>query len=166
MVRQTPAMASLAETAPVFVEMAHRIVWATAATVDDQGRPWSRVLHPLWSWDGRSLTGIVATSPLSPKRRQLDAHPYVSFTYWHPNHDTCTAQCRATWDLSEEGRLAGWEAFATAPPPVGFDPAIVAGWETPLSPTFGILHLEPWRLQVLPGSVMLGGAGEVLVWQA
>ena len=28
----------LARVAPAFVEMAHRIVWATVATVDPQGR--------------------------------------------------------------------------------------------------------------------------------
>ena len=38
----------LSGTAPAFVEIAHRIVWATAATVDPQGRPWTRVLHPIW----------------------------------------------------------------------------------------------------------------------
>jgi hypothetical protein len=38
----------LAEVALAFVEMAHRIVWYSAATVDSTGRPWSRVLHPIW----------------------------------------------------------------------------------------------------------------------
>jgi hypothetical protein len=31
-------MAELAQVAPAFVDMAHRIVWATVATVDPQGR--------------------------------------------------------------------------------------------------------------------------------
>ena len=43
-------MTTLTEIAPDFVAMAHRIVWATAATVDPQGRPWTRVLHPIWQW--------------------------------------------------------------------------------------------------------------------
>ena len=47
-------MDSLEVTAPAFVEMAHRIVWATVATVDERGRPRSRVLHPIWEWDGTS----------------------------------------------------------------------------------------------------------------
>lgn len=51
-------MATLAEIAPPFVEMAHRIVWASGATVDDRGRTWTRVLHPLWTWDGEDLTGL------------------------------------------------------------------------------------------------------------
>jgi hypothetical protein len=39
-------MSDLSSVAPAFVEMAHRIVWATVATVDSQGRPRSRILHP------------------------------------------------------------------------------------------------------------------------
>ena len=151
--------------APAFVEMAHRIVWATAATVDEQGRPWTRVLHPLWTWDGDALTGIVATSPQSPKRAHLDAHPHVSFTYWHPNQDTCTAQCHASWDHSDAGRQAGWEALASAPSPVGYDPALIPGWDDPTAPGFGILRVTPWRLRVMPGTVMLAGHGEILRWR-
>ena len=45
-------MNTLVEVAPAFVEMAHRIVWSTAATVDNEGRPRSRILHPIWLWDG------------------------------------------------------------------------------------------------------------------
>lgn len=159
-------MTSLAEIAPAFVEMAHRIVWASGATVDPSGRPWTRVLHPLWTWDGAALTGIVATSPLSPKAAHLRAHPHVSFTYWDPSHDTCTAQCSAEWDASPEGRAAGWDALATAPAPVGYDPSIIPGWDSPESPTFGILRLTPWRLHVMPGAVMLRGEGSVLTWTA
>ena len=45
-------MAELATVAPALVEMAHGIVWCSVATVDSQGRPWSRILHPIWQWDG------------------------------------------------------------------------------------------------------------------
>jgi hypothetical protein len=155
----------LERVAPAFVEMAHRIVWAAAATVDPQGRPWSRVLHPLWTWDGEALTGIVATSPLSPKRAHLDAHPSIAFTYWEPSHDTGTAHCDAEWDTTDDGVAAGWAAFASAPAPVGYDPGIVPGWDEPASPTFGILRLRPWWLQVMPGTVMLEGKGELLRWR-
>ena len=56
-------MNNLTETAPAFVEMAHRIVWCSAATVDAQGRPRSRVFHPLWQWDGAKLIGWICTNP-------------------------------------------------------------------------------------------------------
>ena len=157
--------APLERVAPAFVAMAHRIVWAGAATVDAEGRPWSRVLHPLWSWDGAELTGIVATSPLSPKAAHLAAHPHVSFTYWHPSQDTCSAMCDAEWDPGPEGRRAGWEALATAPEPVGYDPAVIPGWDAPESPAFGILRLRPWRLHLMDGTVTLGQGGDLLTWQ-
>ena len=48
---------SLSEVAPAFVDMAHRIVWCTAATVDRANRPRSRVLHPVWEWGDGVLTG-------------------------------------------------------------------------------------------------------------
>lgn len=54
-----------------------------------------------------------------------------------------------------------------APEPVGYDPAIVPPWKDgPLSPAFAVLRLKPWRLRVFPGSVLLGGGGDVLTWQA
>src|SRR3954468_23225782 len=111
--------------APAFVEMAHRIVWATAATVDTAGLPSTRILHPVWEWDGTSLVGWIATSPLSLKARHLAIEPAVSLTYWTPNQDTCTATCATAWELSPEEREAGWKRFAEAPAPVGYDPKIV-----------------------------------------
>jgi hypothetical protein len=157
----------LAQVAPAFIEMAHRIVWCSAATVDTEGRPRSRVLHPIWEWDGESLTGWVATSPLSPKRADLDRTPFLSCNYWTPDHDTCVAECAATWHLDDDTRAAVWRRFAEGPAPVGYDPAIIPGWDSPTSPQFGALRLDPWRVRVLPGSVMMSGGtqGEVLDWR-
>ncbi|PYV19616.1 MAG: pyridoxamine 5-phosphate oxidase, partial [Acidobacteria bacterium] len=74
-------MTELARVAPAFVEMAHRIVWCSAATVDTRGRPRSRVLHPIWQWDGSRLVGWIATGPTPVKRAHLDASPYISLNY-------------------------------------------------------------------------------------
>ena len=92
-------------TADAFVAMAHRIVWASVATVDRLGRPRSRVLHPYWQRDGElgaGLVGVIATSPTPIKRTHLEAHPYVSVNYWASDHDTCTAECTAEWLLDDE----------------------------------------------------------------
>jgi hypothetical protein len=155
---------TLETVAPAFVEMAHRIVWATAATVDTAGRPSTRILHPVWDWDGSKLTGWIATSPLSVKAKHLAAVPMLSLTYWTTNQDTCTANCSTTWELSESEREIGWKRFAEAPAPVGYDPAIVPGWDTPQSPGFGILRIEPTWLRVMEGSAMLTGEGLLAVW--
>lgn len=94
------------------MEIAHRIVWATAATVDPQDRPWTRVLHPIWEFDGERLVGWVGTSPSPTKRAHLEAHPYVSVTYWDPSHDTVSAHCRASLHTDDATRTRLWERMA------------------------------------------------------
>ncbi len=113
----------LTNVAPAFVTMAHSIVWCSAASVDPQNRPWSRVLHPLWEWDGTTLVGWVATSPTRLKREHFAHSPYMSFSYWSPEHDTCSAECRVEWKFDDVTRRAVWNKFKEAPPPVGMDPS-------------------------------------------
>jgi hypothetical protein len=165
--RQDLAMTDLASIAPSFVEMAHRIVWASVATTDADGRPRSRILHPLWEWDGTSLIGWFATGPTPVKRAHLERTPYVSINYWAPNHDTCTADCRTEWCFDDETRERVWNAFKDAPAPVGYDPGMIPPWaDGPRSPAFAALRLEPLRLRVYPGTVLLRQGGEVQTWRA
>lgn len=160
-------MTELAKIAPAFVHMAHRIVWCGAATVDKQGRPRTRILHPLWRWDGRALTGVIATSPTPTKRAHLDASPFISLNYWAPNQDTCLAECHVRWAFDDATREQTWNAFKNAPQPVGYDPAIIPPWKDgPTSPAFAVLELEPWRLRVMPGTFMVNQIGELLTWKA
>jgi hypothetical protein len=157
-------------TADAFVEMAHRIVWASVATVDRLGRPRSRVLHPYWQRDGElgpGLVGVIATSPTPIKRTHLEAHPYISVNYWASDHDTCTAECTVEWLFDDESRIRVWELFEEAPAPVGYDPAIIPPWSGgPTSDAFAVLRLTPWRLRVMPGTLMTAGQGELLTWRA
>ena len=159
--------ADLEIVVPAFVETAHRIVWATVSTVDGQGRPRSRILHPYWIWDGRSLVGWVATSPTPLKRDHLERTPFASVNYWSPDHDVATAECAASWAFDDDTRRFVWDLFREAPEPLGYDPAIIPPWrDGPTSPAFAVLRLEPWRLRVMPGSAMGGGPGEILTWRA
>jgi hypothetical protein len=159
-------MTELSSVAPAFVEMAHRIVWCVAATVTPHGAPRTRVLHPIWEWDGDALTGWIATSPRSPKAMDLAATPKVSLTYWAANQDTCSADCDTSWDDTPEGRREGWRRFAEGPAPVGYDPSLIPQWTSPEVPEFGVLRLRPHRLRVMPGTLMLKGEGELLTWRA
>ena len=159
-------MPQLHGVAPAFVEMAHRIVWASAATVDGQGRPRQRILHPIWLWDGERLEGWIATGPTPLKKADLDRNPNISLNYWAPNHDTCSADCRTEWAFDDETRTMVWNLFKNGPAPVGYDPAIVPVWTSPTADTFAALHLEPYRLRVFPGTVLLGQGGDVLTWRA
>ena len=157
-------MAELNEIAPAFVAMAHKIVWCTVATVDRKQRPRSRVLHPIWDWDGQALTGWIATGPTPTKRAHLEASPFVSCNYWTPEQDTCVAECAATWIFDDEGRQDVWDRLAGGPAPVGYDPSMIPGWDNAQSEGFAGLKLEPWRVRVMPAAAMLSGEG-ILVWQ-
>ena len=159
-------MTSLDHIAPAFVEMAHRIVWATVATVHPSGRPRSRVLHPIWEWDGEQLTGWVATMPDSPKALDLAHESRVSITYWSPDQDTCTADCDSVWETTEAERHAAWNRFLHGPEPVGYDPTLIPGWTDPDADTFGVLRLTPTWLRVFPGTVLTSGEGDVPTWRA
>jgi hypothetical protein len=159
-------MSDLAHIAPAFVEMAHSIVWASAATVDAKGRPRQRILHPIWVWDGDRLEGWIATGPTPVKKADLDRNPNISLNYWAPNHDTCTADCRTRWAFDDETRTMVWNLFKNAPEPVGYDPSLIPAWTSPTADAFAALHLEPWRLRVYPGTVLLRQGGEVLTWRA
>lgn len=159
-------MSSLADTAPAFVAIAHRIVWCTVATVDPTGAPRTRVLHPIWEWDGERLTGWIATDPTSVKSGHLAHEPRVSLTYWDATHDVATADCTSVWELDPASRRRGWERFATGPAPVGYDPAIIPQWTSPDAEAFGILRLEPTSMRVMPGSLMLRGEGDLRTWRA
>ena len=159
-------MSEFVKTAEAFVAMAHRIVWCTAATVDASGRPRSRVLHPIWEFDGESLVGWIATGPTPTKLAHLAASPFISCNYWTTDHDTCVAECAATWISDEAGKQSVWDKFVNGPAPVGYDPSTIPVWDGPQSAAFAGLRLDPWRVRVMPGSVMMAGTGETLVWQA
>lgn len=159
-------MTALERTATAFIDVAHRIVWATVATVDATGHPRTRILHPIWEWDGSRLTGWIATSPGSVKARHLVHDPRVSITYWDAAHDVATADCETAWEEDRDARHAGWRRFVDGPEPVGYDPSIIPAWDSPDAEAFGILRLEPHRLRVFPGTLLLQGAGELLAWSA
>jgi hypothetical protein len=158
-------MSALSEVAPAFFEMAHRIVWCSAATVDARGRPRSRILHPLWQWDGARLLGWVGTTPTPIKRAHLNANPYMSMNYWSPSHDTCVAECRAALVFDDETRARVWDLFLNAPQPIGYDPKLIPAWKSPTCDAFAAIRLEPWRLRVFPGSVLLRKGGTILTWR-
>ncbi len=157
-------MSSYQDSGDAFIRMAHRIVWASVASVQPDGRPRSRILHPIWEWAGDRLVGWVATGKTDIKTAALAAQPALSVNYWSPSHDTCTADCIGSWADDDVTRHRTWRLFADAPQPVGYDPRIVPGWDNADSPGFCVIRLEPYRLRVFPGTVLLGQGGDVLHW--
>ena len=154
----------MSQTSPVtgFVEIAHRIVWCTLATVDRAGRPRSRLVHPLWTVEADgSLTGRVGSRRSSPKSAHLRAAPFASCSYWDSAHDVAVAECHAAWDPDP---ARSWHLFGEPAPPLGFDAsAMFAGGLT--SPDAGIIVLRPWRLRWGTAADLAAGATPV-VWNA
>jgi hypothetical protein len=136
-------VASFAEIEQEFIGRAHRIVWASVATVDRQGRPRSRVLHPIWE----GATGWIGTNRDSFKGKHLARVPYVSLTYWDVKDGMIYADCLAEWDDDVAQRRRVWELYKTAPPPLGYDPGTI--WTNgPEHESFGLLKLTPWRIEL------------------
>ena len=81
------------EIEPEFRERIDRMVWCCVATIDTDGRPSTRILHPIW--EGR--TGWIGTHRNSAKRRHLARSPYVSLAWVSdPVHPTYV-EATATW---------------------------------------------------------------------
>lgn len=143
-----------------FLSRVARIVWCTVATVDSQGRPRSRILHPIWE----GPVGWIATGPASFKARHLAANPYVSLSYWDQEHQQIYADCKTSWVDDADTRTRIWNLFKSTTPPLGYDPSTI--WSKgPDDPSFGVLRLEPWRVEI-SGLSDLGGATQPKVWHA
>src|SRR5690349_18227175 len=133
-------------TAPEeFVSIAHGVVWATVASLDAQGRPRSRVVHPVWTLDERGLRGWIGTRPTSLVRRHLQHAAFLSVSYWSGAHDVAVAECRARYVDDDAGRHEAWQALRSAPEPAGYDPATI--WPGPLDEGFAAVALDPWLLR-------------------
>jgi hypothetical protein len=139
-----------------FVRLAHRVVWATVATVDRRGRPRSRVLHPYWERVADdAIVGWVLTRPTPLKVAHLAAAPHASCSYWEPTgYATAVAECDASMVGDAPTRRHVWDLFSAAAAPLGYDPRIL-GVDGPLDERIVVLRLDPWRVATggaLPGT--------------
>jgi general stress protein 26 len=153
-------MATWSEIASRFDERVRRIVWCTVTTVDTKGRPFSRILHPIWE----GATGWIATGRHTLKTRHLAANSNVALGYWDPQHDTVMIQASAEWcdDAATKQRI--WSLLRDTPPPVGYDPEQF--WKGGVTdPDFGVLKITPHRIDLLGAQEMMAGKG-ALVWKA
>lgn len=144
-------VSSFADIEDDFVARVKRIVWCTVATVDRQGRPRTRILHPIWE----GSTGWIGTVPQSHKAKHLAKNPYVSLSYWDPQHEQVHVDAKAEWvdDMPAKRRI--WDLYKNTPPPLGYDPVI--SWQGVEDPAFGLLKLTPWRIELFGLATMRAG---------
>ena len=155
-----PEATTFQEIAKTFDERVRRIVWCTVTTVDTKGRPFSRILHPIWE----GSTGWIATGRQTLKAKHLAKNPMIAVSYWDPQHDTVIAQCRAEWCDDAATRRRIWELLKSTPPPVGYDPGLFFQ-NGPDAPDYGVLKLTPLRVELWAGQDMLQGRPPTL-WKA
>jgi general stress protein 26 len=146
------------EIAADFDRLVREIVWCTFTTVDTAGRPFSRILHPIWE----GQTGWVATGRHTLKTRHLAQNPDVALGYWTPKHDTVMVTARAEWRDDAATKRHVFDLFLRTPPPVGYDPA--SFWKGGVDdPTFGVLKLTPRRIEIL---TEFGSGKPFRIWKA
>jgi general stress protein 26 len=133
------------EIRPEFMARVETMVWCSAATVDRQGRPRSRVLHPIWEGE----VAWITADPRSPKGRDLEQAPYMSLAYVSDVFNPAYVECHATWVTDRATKQHVWDLLLRTPVPVGFDPGTIY---SPIDsredgrPVFGVLRLTPYRI--------------------
>lgn len=134
-----------------FMRRVSQAVYCNMATVDRNGRPRSRMLHPIW--DG-PIGWCISWKAL--KTRHLEQNPFVSLAYIQDRDKPVYVDCRAEWVDEESEKLRIWELHKSFPPPLGFDPQ--QGYGEHLF-TSGLLKFTPWRVEL--GNL----GGEPVIWR-
>lgn len=132
------------------------IVYATMTTVDQRHRPRSRVLIPVWEVAGDAPLGWLATFPTPVKVAHLAANPHATFSYWSAAQDTVAFDTTAAWVDDPETKRRVWRLYEQGSPRgVGYPPGRF--WPAAEHESFGVLRLEPYRVQVLLGRDLAAG---------
>jgi general stress protein 26 len=131
---------SFDDIAVEFRRRIERTIWCSMTTVDRQGRPRNRLVHPVWE----EPTGWLATGRHSFKAKHLEKNPFVSLAFWDQEQEQVYVDCEATWVDDAETKARLWELYLTKPegyPLSGF-------WKGVDDPNYGLLRLDPWRIEL------------------
>jgi general stress protein 26 len=145
-------VASFSDIQEEFLARVRRIVWCTMTTVDRRGRPRSRILHPIWE----GSICWAATGRRSFKGKHIARNPFVSLTYWDAQQQQVYADCRAEWEDGAAEKQRVWELYKSTPPPLGYDLGQFFR-QGPDDPTYGLLKLTPWRIELWSLPDMMSG---------
>ena len=133
---------SFSEIQPEFMARVSQAIYCSVATVDRQGRPRSRMMHPIW--DGS--VGWVISWPGSHKAKHLENNPYVSLAYIQDFKKPVYVDAVAEWIDNEGEKHRIWELHQKTPPPLGFDPEPHYG--SIHHHYYGLLRFTPWRIEL------------------
>jgi general stress protein 26 len=159
---------SFSELEEDFLRIIAKTVFCTATTVGADGRPRSRMLHPIFVVREHNPIGWALTGKTPLKTSQLEHNPHMCCSYWTPSHDTVFVDCVTAWVNDDSEKQQVWEVFHDTPQPLGWGPEGLAGygpekWDSPL---YTPLRLEPWRVQVMRGEEYPTGKLTGEVWHS
>jgi hypothetical protein len=145
-------VAQFAEIQEELTKRVSSVIYCNLSTVNTEGRPRSRVVHPVWE----GTIGWLDTRPGSHKLKHLAQNPFVSLAYVSATTPVYI-DCKAEWidDMAEKERV--WNYIASLPAPYGYDPALI--FKTFDDASFGLLKLIPWRIELAQFP------GKPLVWR-
>jgi general stress protein 26 len=153
------------ELADDFRRLTADIVYCTVTTVDDRNRPRSRVMHPIFEVADGEPRGWAVTDRTPVKAGHLAANPHVACFYWSPAQNTVSIDCVASWATGDLELQHAWDLFA-GPPPLGWGDMSGYGAEGIRHPTFHVLRLQPWRIQILLADQFAAGDFTPRIWRS
>lgn len=154
------------EIAAEFQARIKRMVWCNVASVDEECRPRSRIMHPIWKgqigWIGTWLTSSKANHEKpSLKITQLRRNPFVSLAYVSEVMNPVYVDCRVEILDTVEAKRQFADLATSFPEPYGYDPAQIFG--EPDDPRVGVLRLTATRIALVE---FPAPPGQVVIWRS
>ena len=159
-----PDVRAFADIEDDFNAVVSKIIWPSMTTIDRQGRPRTRIVHPIWE----QSTCFIMTGRSSLKVKHLEQQsPYLALCYVdlegiNPAANQVYVERKAEVIDEVEEKKRVWELFKSYPEPYGYDPAMFFP-TGPEDAEFAILKLTPWRLEVFSLAGAMSGGN--LVWR-
>jgi general stress protein 26 len=162
----TIEVTDFSEIADEFHARVARMVWCNVATVDEECRPRSRIMHPIWN----GATGYIGTWGTSVrsghqnpsiKLAHLRQNPHASLAYVSEPFTPVYIDCRVDIleDAAEKAQFG--ELARSLPEPYGYNPDDLFGG--PDNPHFVVLQLTAVRIALVE---FPAPPGKVHVWRA
>jgi general stress protein 26 len=162
----TIEVTDFSEIADEFHARVARMVWCNVATVDQECRPRSRIMHPIW--DG--ATGYIGTwgtsvrsghQAPSIKLAHLRQNPHASLAYVAEPFTPVYVDCRVEVIEDIAGKTRFCELARAFPEPYGYNPDDLFGG--PDNPHFVVLKLAPQRIALVE---FPAPPGKVFIWRS
>jgi hypothetical protein len=147
-----------------FLRMTADIVYCTVTTVDPEGRPRSRAMHPIFEVMDGDPRGWAATDRTPLKKPPSGGKPVRRLLLLGPAQDTVAIDCTAGRVEDDEVLRQVWDIVA-APEPPGWADLSSYGEAGISHPRFHDLRLNPYRVQILRGEQFAAGDFTPRTWR-